>query len=110
MADDPLVRVATARNQAEAELMEGLLAQERIPSLVRRTGGFDVPDFLASGPRDVLVPRSRALAAREALGTPEALREPAPTAAPPWVRPLAVALLVLILAGLAAGLWALTGG
>ena len=28
---------------------------------------FDVPDFLAAGPRDVLVPESAAQAAREAL-------------------------------------------
>jgi hypothetical protein len=33
----------------------------------RRSGGFDVPDMLAAGPRDVLVPESGAEAAREAL-------------------------------------------
>ena len=50
------MRVAAARNQPEAELLQGLLLEEGIPSMVRRSGGFDVPDFLASGPRDVLVP------------------------------------------------------
>jgi hypothetical protein len=107
---DPLVRVATARNQAEAELIQGLLRSEGVPSLVRRTGGFDVPDFLAAGPRDVLVPTSRARAAREVIGIPPAYA-PAPERSPMpgWVRPLAVALLVLVLAALAAGLWAVTG-
>ena len=27
-------------------------------SILRRTAGFDVPDFLAAGPRDVMVPES----------------------------------------------------
>jgi hypothetical protein len=62
-----LVRVAGGRNQAEAELIQGLLLEEGIPSIVRRTAGFDVPDFLAAGPRDVLVPESGAEAARETL-------------------------------------------
>jgi uncharacterized protein YbaR (Trm112 family) len=65
---DP-VRVAWARNQAEAELMAGMLLEEGIPSLLKRARGFDVPDFLAAGPRDVLVPVSGAEAAREVLLT-----------------------------------------
>jgi Putative prokaryotic signal transducing protein len=76
-AEGPLVRVATARNQAEAELLESLLLEEGIPSLVRRTGGFDVPDFLAAGPRELLVPAAGAEVARELLGTPA----PAPSLA-----------------------------
>ena len=63
------MRVAAARHQAEAEFLQGMLLEEGIPSLMRRSGGFDVPDFLAAGPRDILVPQSGALAAREALGT-----------------------------------------
>ena len=39
--------------------------------MLRRTAGFDVPDFLAAGPRDVLVPQSGAEAAREALAYDE---------------------------------------
>jgi hypothetical protein len=62
-----LVRVAGARNQAEAELIQGLLLEEGVPSLLRRTRGFDVPDMLAAGPRDVMVPQSGAPAAREVL-------------------------------------------
>ena len=62
-----LVRVAGARNQAEAELIQGLLLEEGVPSMLRRTRGFDVPDMLAAGPRDVMVPQSGAHAAREVL-------------------------------------------
>ena len=53
-----LVRVAGGRNQAEAEFIQGLLLEEGVPSMLRRTAGFDVPDFLAAGPRDVLVPQA----------------------------------------------------
>src|SRR6478735_9516699 len=69
-AEGPLVRVAFARHQAEAEMIAALLLEEGIPSLVRRSGGFDVPDFLAAGPRDIVVAASGADAARELLGTP----------------------------------------
>ena len=62
-----LVRVAGGRNQAEAELIQGLLLEWGVPSVLRRTAGFDVPDFLAAGPRDVLVPESGAETAREVL-------------------------------------------
>jgi hypothetical protein len=66
-AEGQLVRAAWARNQAEAEFLQGLLLEEGVPSLVRRARGFDVPDFLAAGPRDVMVPESGAHAAREVL-------------------------------------------
>jgi hypothetical protein len=62
-----LVRVARAQHQAEAEFVQSLLIEEGIPSMVRRSAGFDVPDMLAAGPRDVLVPSSGELAAREVL-------------------------------------------
>jgi hypothetical protein len=62
-----LVRVVGARHQAEAELLQGLLLEEGIPSMLRRSAGFDVPDMLAAGPRDVMVPASGAAAAREVL-------------------------------------------
>ena len=98
-----LVKVAWARNQAEAELIEGMLREEGIPSVTRRQLGFDVPDFLAGGPRDVLVPAAGAEAARELLGDDGPPPEPA---APPRVATL-VALIVAgaLLAALAA--WAL---
>jgi hypothetical protein len=66
-AEGELVRVAGGRNQAEAEFIQGLLLEEGVPSLLRRSAGFDVPDYLAAGPRDVLVPQSGAPAAREVL-------------------------------------------
>jgi hypothetical protein len=68
-----LVRVAWAANQAEAELIQGMLLEEGVPSVVRRTMGFDVPDFLAAGPRDIYVPASAADAAAELLPAPEAV-------------------------------------
>ena len=51
-----LVRVAVGRHQPEAELIQSLLLEEGVPSTLRRTRGFDVPEMLAAGPRDVLVP------------------------------------------------------
>lgn len=66
-SEGELVRVAGARNQAEAEMIQGLLLEEGVPSLLRRTRGFDVPDMLAAGPRDVMVPASGAVAARQVL-------------------------------------------
>jgi hypothetical protein len=106
-AEGPLVRVGSARNQAEAELLEGLLLEHGIPSLVRRSGGFDVPDFLAGGPRDILVPAAGADLARELLGTPEPVAAPpAGEGTPAWVKALAVALAVGIVALIAAGVFA----
>ena len=70
-AKGPLTKVGWARNQAEAEFIQGLLLEQGIPSLIRRAGGFDVPDFLAAGPRDILVPATGAALARELLGTAE---------------------------------------
>jgi pimeloyl-ACP methyl ester carboxylesterase len=68
-----LIRVARADNQPEAEFLRNLLLEERVPSVLRRAPGVDVPDFLAAGGRDVLVPASYAQAARDVLlqGDPE---------------------------------------
>jgi hypothetical protein len=63
---DP-VKVGYAANLAEAQLIQGILLEEGIPSFERRSRGFDVPDFLAAGPRDILVPGAAAEAARELL-------------------------------------------
>ena len=63
----PLVKVAFARNQAEAEMFQGLLTEGGIPSVLKRSGGFDTPDFLAAGPHDVLVNSDHAQKARELL-------------------------------------------
>ena len=63
-----LVKVAWARNQAEAELIQGVLLEQGIPSLQRRTRGFDVPDMIAAGPRDILVGEAAVREARSLLG------------------------------------------
>jgi hypothetical protein len=62
-----LTKVGWAANQAEAELIQGMLLENGIPTVLRRSMGFDVPDFLAAGPRDVLAPASGAERARELL-------------------------------------------
>lgn len=66
-----LIKVAYAQQQAEAEMIQGLLSEHGIPSMLRRAAGFDVPDFLAAGPREILVVDELAEQAREVLeGTP----------------------------------------
>ncbi len=84
LAEGDLVRIAGARNQPEAEFIQGLLLEEGVPSMTRRSAGFDVPDFLAAGPRDVLVPQSGFATAREVLLQAELIAaEPSrPTVAP----------------------------
>ena len=62
-------------NQAEAEFVQGMLLEEGIPSTLRRTRGFDVPDMLAAGPRDVMVPASGHAAARDVLLEAEIVRD-----------------------------------
>src|SRR6476646_352607 len=62
-----LVKVAFARSEPEAEMIQGLLREHGIESMVKRGPGFDVPEFLAGGPRQVFVLESDAEAAREAL-------------------------------------------
>ncbi len=84
-AEGALVRVVGARNQTEAEFVQGLLLEEGVPSSLRRTRGFDVPDMLAAGPRDVMVPRSGYEAARDVLLQAEILgdQDPGAAIAPP---------------------------
>jgi hypothetical protein len=67
LSEGPLVKVARARHQAEAEWIQGLLLEEGVPSMLRRSAGFDVPDMLAAGPRDIMVPRSGMEVARDVL-------------------------------------------
>jgi hypothetical protein len=87
-AAGPPVRVVGARNLAEADFIQGLLLEEGIPSMQRRARGFDVPDFMAAGPRDILVPASGEHAAREMLLQSELLPAAASARAsgldPPW--------------------------
>lgn len=101
-----LVRIAGGRNQAEAELIQNLLMEEGIPSVVRRSAGFDVPDYLAGGPRDVLVAASGARAAHEMLLDADL----APRAAPsyPARTPFkVVAIAVAVVAGAVLVVWLL---
>jgi hypothetical protein len=103
------VRVGWARNQAEAELIQNLLLEEGVPSIARRSAGFDVPDFLAAGPRDVLVPESGAEIARATLHREDI--EPAQQRPPqPASRGQVARILLAILAGAGAAAaiaWAL---
>ena len=101
------VRVARASNLAEAELIQGILLEEGIPSVQRRTRGFDVPDFLAAGPRDILVPEAGAEAAQELLADDRSGDPVAPEAAAEE-RPLRLAAgLLIALAGAAGLIWIL---
>lgn len=68
----PWVKVAFARHQPEAEMLASLLGQLDIPVLMRRTT-VDVPDMLAGGPRELLVPADRELEARALLDPAEPL-------------------------------------
>ena len=63
----PLVKVAFARTQPEAEMIQGLLVEGGIPSVLKRSRGFDNPDFLAAGPHDVFVVSDLAQKARDLL-------------------------------------------
>jgi hypothetical protein len=63
-ADGPLVKVALADSQPQAEFIAGLLLEEGIPCLLRNSIGGYSPII---GPREVMVPESGAQAAREAL-------------------------------------------
>src|SRR6478672_6485545 len=64
---DRLVKVAFAPNQMEAEMIQGLLREHGIESMLKRGPGFDVPEFLAGGPRQVFVLESDAEYALEVL-------------------------------------------
>jgi hypothetical protein len=63
-ADGPLVKVAAAGNQIEAEFLAGLLLEEGIPAVARTSSAGYAPVL---GVRELLVPESGAQAAREVL-------------------------------------------
>ena len=60
-------KVASAPNETVALMMQGLLRETGIPVLVQRASGFDVPDFLAARPRELLVPAPELEDARRIL-------------------------------------------
>jgi hypothetical protein len=98
-----LVRVTGGRHQAEAELIQGILLEQGIPSVLRRARGFDVPDFLAAGPRDVLVPESGYEAARDLLRDADLLTTEQPPESLPGIgSPLRLAIGILVAVALAA--------
>ena len=61
------VKVAVAQNETSALMMDGVLKDAGVPALIQRAPGFDAPDFLAAGPRDVLVPGALLEEARQLL-------------------------------------------
>jgi hypothetical protein len=103
-----LVRVAGGRHQAEAELIQGILLEEGIPSVLRRSAGFDVPDFLAAGPRDVMVPQSGEQPARELLHQADLAPRAGPAPRPSPIK--LIAAIALGGAGAALVAWLLQGG
>ncbi len=48
-------RVASAQSEAGSELLQSVLLPQAFPPRFAAPGGFDVPDFLAAGPPDLLV-------------------------------------------------------
>lgn len=61
------MKVAVASDESAALLMDGVLKDAGIPSLVQRAAGFDAPEFLSGGPRDLLVPGSLVEEAKQVL-------------------------------------------
>lgn len=103
-------RVAVVANIAEGELVQGILLEEGIPSYLRRSAGFDVPDFLAAGPRDVMVPASAVELARELLTGQAELAAPAPATDPTRAAlrfAAAFLIVLLIFTAIAGGLYAI---
>lgn len=102
---DALVKVAYARDQSEAEFFQGLLRDAGIYSLVRRAPGFDVPEFLAAGPREVLVTADNVRTARQILLLDDVFAQ-APRRQPASRRlvapPLLVAAILVLVVGIAA--------
>jgi hypothetical protein len=98
LSEGELVRVIGAANQAEAEMIQGMLLEEGVPSMVRRASGSDVPDFLAAGRRDIMVPASGAATAREVLLQAELLSDQTPATSPGRV--LAGLLVAVVLVGI----------
>jgi hypothetical protein len=103
-AEGDLVRVAGAQHQAEAEFIQGLLLEEGVPSTLQRTRGFDVPDMLAAGPRDIMVPVSGRDAAREVLLEAELVGDEAPAVVTNPARVLAALLAAVAIVALIAWL------
>jgi hypothetical protein len=48
-------------------MIQGLLGESGIPSVLKRARGFDAPEFMAAGPHDVLVDSDQAQKAKALL-------------------------------------------
>ena len=94
-----LVKVAWAGNQAEAELIQGLLLENGVPSTLSRSMGFDVPDFLAAGPRDIFVPASGVEAAHELLPDSGMAQPATGDSGPQLTQALKIAAILLLVGG-----------
>lgn len=68
-ATDEWVPLTHAPHGPLADLICNILGEEGIDSYSRRTLAFDVPDFLASGPRVVLVRQSQHARAMELIAS-----------------------------------------
>jgi hypothetical protein len=102
-AHGDLVRVTGARTLADGEMVQAILLDHGIPSMLRRARGFDVPDFLAAGPRDVLVPESGYETAREVLAGSDMLTAEAEPGSMPGIgSPARLALGLIAAVGIAA--------
>ena len=87
-------------------MIQSLLRERGIPSIEQRERGFDVPDFLAAGPRAILVPPGMFDAAREVLGDEPADDDGVPLegessqgARAPLLRLVAAVIAVVLLVG-----------
>jgi len=61
------VQVAHAANQTEADLIQGILREEGIPSLTRKPNGTFLTDLFGIGPRNIVVPAAAEEHARKVL-------------------------------------------
>jgi len=78
--DNDFVKVARANDEAEAELLQGLLRTADVGSVVRRAPGFDVPGVprrRTSSPRPTSLSRET-FCARLTRASPGHRRAPAP--------------------------------
>lgn len=66
------VEVAFAANQTEADLIQGILREEGIPSMTKKPNGSFLTDLFAIGPRHVVVPASAEEKAKKILEEAEA--------------------------------------
>ncbi|HTU14557.1 MAG TPA: DUF2007 domain-containing protein [Solirubrobacterales bacterium] len=50
------MKVAFAQNETEAEMIQGILRDQGIPSMTRKPEGSFMTDLFAMGSRDIIVP------------------------------------------------------